>query len=293
MRAKRMDDGKVIPYRSVTEWDESIPDDPEYTDRLTLPCGQCVGCRMSKAQQWQMRAIHESRLHEDNCFVTLTYDDEHLPEDRSLSKETLQKFLKRTRYHHGPLRYMAVGEYGPSTNRPHYHLLLFGQDFTLDGIEWKPDLYVSAALSDRWKFGFHTVGAVTPETAGYVAQYTLKKIGGKRAAEACERIDPDTGEFWSVEPEFFLMSRNPGIGADWFSEFESDCFPSDFLVDHNGKKQPVPAYYDYLLKKADRSRAEDIKRTRRDFPKPTYRSLKAKEKTIKSRRSMYGETREL
>lgn len=69
-----------------------------YLDRpVSLPCGQCVGCRLERSRQWAIRCMHEASLYEDNCFITLTYSDEHLPADGSLQLDHFQKFMKRLR----------------------------------------------------------------------------------------------------------------------------------------------------------------------------------------------------
>lgn len=91
---------------------------------LQVPCGKCIGCKSDKAMMWSIRCYHEASLHERNAFVTLTYEDA----PPALVKEDLQKFFKRAR-HSFDFRYFACGEYGEATHRPHYHALIFGQDF--------------------------------------------------------------------------------------------------------------------------------------------------------------------
>ena len=85
---------------------------------VTIPCGQCIGCRLERSRQWAMRCVHEASLHEQNSFITLTYDNDHLPVGGSLNVEDMQKFWKRLRDHlfqrgySGKLRYFQCGEYG-------------------------------------------------------------------------------------------------------------------------------------------------------------------------------------
>ena len=64
---------------------------------LLVPCGQCVGCRLERSRQWAMRIMDEAQMHKENSFVTLTYDDAHLPVDRSLDKTAFPRFMKRLR----------------------------------------------------------------------------------------------------------------------------------------------------------------------------------------------------
>ena len=94
---------------------------------VVLPCGQCYACRIAKSREWASRCVMESKLHKENCFITLTYNDEHLPSDLSLQKDDFTKFIKRLRKNTGDkIRYYACGEYGDLYQRPHFHACLFG-----------------------------------------------------------------------------------------------------------------------------------------------------------------------
>lgn len=226
-----------------------------YSDRkLTLPCGQCIGCRLDRARDWSTRIMHEADTHEANSFLTLTFADEHLPWDYSVSVRDIQLFLKRLRKSIAPakIRFLACGEYGDEGLRPHYHVIVFGHDFAEDRIHWRNSpagysLFRSPQLERLWPFGHSEIGSVTRESASYVARYVLKKVTGSKAEQHYQRINPITGELVTVRPEFIVMStggRNGagGIGLEWFKRFESDAFPSDFVI-VDGKKQPIPRYY--------------------------------------------------
>lgn len=197
--------------------------------------------------------MHEAQLHRRNCFITLTYNDEHLPRPGSLVPGHLRDFFKRARHVLGPFRYFACGEYGDLNWRPHYHALLFGVDFP-DRQPFKKRgdtiAYVSATLSRLWHHkGFCSVGEVTPQSAAYCARYALKKVGGEQAEFYYSELDPYTGELVPIEPEFSRMSLKPGIGARWFEKFGGDVFPSDEAV-LQGKRWRVPDYYDTLFERA-------------------------------------------
>lgn len=194
--------------------------------------------------------IHESKLHPANSFVTLTYDDAHLPADGSISKRALQLFLKRLRIGldrgSGPsVRYFGCGEYGDRRGRPHYHVIVFGW-FPGDARTWRQQrgnvTYRSAFLETVWPFGQVETGRVTPQSCGYVARYAMKKLTGDRADEFYRRPHPLTGVVYQVMPEFGLMSRRPGLGSGWFDKYHMDAFPSDFLI-VDGKKRNVPSFY--------------------------------------------------
>lgn len=255
-------------------------------DPLELPCGQCVGCRLKKSRDWAVRCVHEAQLHENNCFITLTFNPESLskrrpkigpttkPEERipghemSLDKAEFPKFMKRLRKHFGyeKIRYFHCGEYGDRYHRPHYHAILFGIDFEdkeFLGLRGGNALYRSPTLEKLWPFGYSSIGSVTFESAAYVARYVMKKSTGLEALDNYYAPDEDTGELIQVlEAEYTTMSRRPGIGAGWFERFGSDVFPSDFIT-VNGKKFPAPAYYDKLLERIDPVSYEVIKGDRK------------------------------
>lgn len=200
---------------------------------------------------WAVRCVHESLMHERNSFVTLTYDEEHLPEDWSLDLRHWQLFRKRLREAIGPFRFFSSGEYGGARLRPHYHAIIFGEDFSGDRVllREKPHrLWTSALLAEKWGMGHVSLGQVTPESCAYVTKYCVKKQRSLR--EALERVDADTGECWSVRREYVTMSRRPGLGARWIERFRSDVYPSDEVV-VGGRMYRPPRYYDSKLPKSE------------------------------------------
>lgn len=262
-----------------------------------LPCGQCKGCRIDKAAQWALRCGHEAQMHDRNCFLTLTYADEHVPQDYSVQKREWQLFMKRARNEYGSgVRFFGCGEYGDQTGRPHYHGLLFGHDFE-DKKVWTKrnghDVYRSDALEKLWPYGNSELGSVTPQSAGYCARYCLKKQTGKGADDHYFRVSPIDGLEHRVEPEFALMSRRPGLGTAWFEKFRTDAFPSDFLIVDGRKVKPPMFYFRKLAKEAgtpaeragrilrDAASGADtrIKRTRKRFAvQPAQRANGTKER---------------
>jgi hypothetical protein len=221
---------------------------------VKLPCGQCIGCRLEKSRQWAVRIMHEASLYTDNCFITLTYDDEHIPDFQSLRKRDFQLFLKRLRKRFEPrtIRYFHCGEYGDSTRRPHYHAILFNFDFpdkvkigtTGSGL---PD-HASATLAELWRFGRHSIGSVSFESAAYVARYVTKKVTGKLAESHYSCVDPETGECGRREAEYATMSLRPGIGKGWYEKFHKEVYPLDRVVVRGVPCKP-PRYYDNLLER--------------------------------------------
>ena len=234
---------------------------------LAINCGQCIGCRLERARQWSIRCIHEASLHESSSFITLTYDDDRLPEYGFLRRVDLQLFLKRLRKSLVPrrVRFFACGEYGDRTFRPHYHVLLFGWDFISDRTRYKGEgdstLYTSESLSSLWGHGQCLIGAVTLQSAGYVARYSMKKITGPLAETHYSFVDRRTGELLRRPPEFIQMSLKPGIGKGWLDQFKSDVYPDDFVV-HKGKELRVPKFYDKQIPEAELAVYKDRRKKR-------------------------------
>lgn len=143
----------------------------------------------------------ESLVHEASCFVTLTYDDAHLPVDGSVNPDHTRDWIKRLRFAIYPqkVRYFLCGEYGDETWRPHYHACLFGLGPEI-GLRPRPD---EPSLIERtWSDGFCLVGDFNENSAQYVAGYVVKKMTAK-----------DDWRLDGRHPEFVRMSRRPGLGA--------------------------------------------------------------------------------
>lgn len=205
-------------------------------------------------------------MHEQNSFITLTYDQDHLPESRSLDVKHWQLFAKRLRKSHGKFRFYHCGEYGEVTSRPHYHAVIFGLDFSHDRklLKLTKDghpLYTSPSLDKAWGKGYCNIGEMTMESAAYVARYCMKKVTGKIAEHYYERIDPETGEVFNLKPPYTTMSRKPGIGGTWFEKYEPDVYPRDEVIINAQKSRP-PSYYDRQLDKSDPDLLQQIKKQR-------------------------------
>ncbi|AXH78145.1 MAG: replication initiator protein [Microviridae sp.] len=224
--------------------------------KIPISCGRCIGCRLDRSLQWALRCVHEASLHDENCFITLTFDEAHVNKEGSLKVSDFQNFMKRLRQKISPtnVRFFHCGEYGANFSRPHHHACLFGYDFpdkVLHSGKGQTAVYTSEILSSLWPFGFHTIGSVTFESAAYVARYVLKKWSKDEMDphelynEMRSLTDKEFRDryYGGRKPEYITMSRRPGIGADWYSKFGSDVYPAGFcLVD--GKKVKPPKFYD-------------------------------------------------
>lgn len=249
-----------------------------------------------------------------NSFITLTYNNDHLPQNLSLDKTHFQDFIRslRKRTHKErtfhinlmgikyplthKLRYFMCGEYGEATEknnhiaRPHFHAILFGFGFLSDRYPWRKTktghtIYRSPLLEKTWTYGTSEIGLVTYQSAAYVARYTLKKQTGKKDSkqlvEHYENINPETGEITNRVREYTAMSLKPGIGATWFEKYKSDVFPEDNVINPKGHKQAAPGYYRELLRRDDPIQAAKLQQKRlekaKDNPDNTPKRLKTRE----------------
>lgn len=179
-------------------------------------CGQCLPCRLNRRRIWTHRIILEASQYSDNTFATLTYETE--PENGSLDPVHTRNFLKRLRARIDPLkvRYFLVGEYGETTQRPHYHLAIFGFPNCRNGQTRRfrnPDRHccsVCEIIRNAWSYGHIGLGTLTPESAAYIAGYVTKKM-----------TKPDDPRLNGRYPEFSRMSLRPGIGGDAVHEIAS------------------------------------------------------------------------
>lgn len=163
---------------------------------LPVPCGKCPPCLSRRANGWQFRLLQHEKVSESAIFVTLTYDTRHVPISKrgfmSLDKQDFQKFMKRLRKVSPKLpkiSYYAVGEYGSTTFRPHYHAIMFNVN---------PDNVPLA-----WTLGEIHIGQVSGASVAYTTKYLNKgKIIPTHAKD--DRV-----------PEFSLMSK--GLGANYLT----------------------------------------------------------------------------
>lgn len=243
MYTSRASDGSLSYFHSsngISVWSE-----------IFRPCGFCLNCRLTRAQDWAVRCTHEASLHSESCFLTLTYDDSHLPLNGSLDYSHVSTFIKdlrrrldRTSYK-SSITFFRVGEYGSDYSRPHYHLLLFGFDFsfpltfkgvrntrTSSAVKDSRTYFKSSFATDLWSRGFVDIGSVDFSTSMYVAKYVTKFS--------------DSSQSSLHEPERASMSKRVPIGLRWIERHFSDVYPDDFVW-LNGKRFSPPKFYDRWL----------------------------------------------
>lgn len=218
----------------------------KHTDGLLVPCGKCMACRIQKRKEWSLRMLHEKEFWDDSIFVTLTYDDSHVPDNYTLVKRDLQLFIKRLRKAIVPrrIKYFACGEYGDLNGRPHYHAIIFGLSLS------PADKQI---IMDNWNYCDWSVdsireksfGLAEPDSINYVAQYIDKKFTGEKAQEEYVRKNRD--------PVFRILSL--GIGARYVDS-NSDNLKTDLCCKHRGAEHGLPRYY---IKRLALSGSEAIK----------------------------------
>lgn len=196
-------------------------------------------------------------MNERNCFVTLTYAD--APE--TINREDPQQFIKRLRYHSkSPIRYFLTGEYGEKTHRPHYHAILFGEDFLGGAYDIDSQLYGNSILDRIWKHGSVAASEFTLGTAMYVAGYVQKKLS-----------DKDT---------FSIMSKRPPLGFTWVQQYADNLRRLEKVV-LNGQEFPIPGTYLKWLEGVEAY--EHIKKNQAEKIKTyTDQQLRAKAAHLKS-----------
>lgn len=209
-------------------------------------------------------------MHNASCFITLTYRNEDLPEVGSLIPRHLQAFHKRLHnqllYKTGlGIRYFACGEYGDLNKRPHYHSIIFGHEFGDLKFYTKnsrgEDIFTSKALDKLWGHGECKVGAVTFESASYVARYCLKVAPKWQRERGHYEVYDADGRIHERVPEFSHMSRRPGIGRPYFDKYGAEIMQHDTII-VGGREVPSIRYYDKLFEAIDPPRFKEVKKVR-------------------------------
>lgn len=230
---------------------------------MEVPCGQCIGCRLERSRQWAVRIMAEAQMHSANSFLTLTYGVDPI----SLRVDDLQRFFKRLRKRGLSVRHYSCGEYGDELGRPHFHVCLFGEDFSGDRYQWATrnglPVWRSPLLESVWTAGISEIGSLTFESAAYVARYVTKKVREEPSLLSEDgllphysRVDPDSGELHIVKPEFSVCSRGGrrrghfGIGAEYARSFRCEIRRDDSII-VGGREVKPPRYFDSIFRDED------------------------------------------
>lgn len=229
-------------------------------------CGQCIGCRLDRSRKMAIRLEHESQMHQEKCFLTLTYNDANLPwgvHRPTLRPRDTQLFLKKLRKEvKTKIRFYLCGEYGEKTSRPHYHAILYGFSFP-DKTYYSKTLKESQLLNETWGMGDCKIGEVTFESCAYVARYVMAKRNGPQK------------EYYNqnqIEPEFSRCSK--GIGKSWIEAYQNDVYGSDSVISRGGIKQRPPRYYDLHVANKNENLIIETKKQRLINTKKAQKNLK-------------------
>lgn len=201
---------------------------------LMIPCGKCSACELARRKEWAVRCGAEATDHEMSCFITLTYDNEHIC-SMSKNKERLKTFIKSIRNSGFKCRYFGCGERGSKTLRVHSHLILFGfcpTDLVYEKISESGEaIYSSRFLESLWKYGIVSVQLFGAKCGAYVAGYCSKKLGDGEG--------------------FQIQSTRPGLGYGFYKK-NRDCILKygriygDFGDSNHAS---IPRYFKKLLEK--------------------------------------------
>lgn len=231
------------------------PDSGIYYE-ITVPCGKCHICLQRRRMDWVFRNLQEF----NNCytcyFVTLTYDDDHLPfkvcpagyydvpsyfDKDSLcvfydkqyideefkvptySLRDMQLFIKRLRKYSNcnEIRYFWVSEYGGETLRPHYHMILYNFPGSQEDL--------SVALEKTWKSGFFYIGEGNEQTICYTCKYILGSV--------------ELPSF--MDKPIMRSSRNPAIGKSFLTPSTVDYYRKrlqPYAITKDGNRCNLPRY---------------------------------------------------
>ncbi len=209
-------------------------------EAFQFECRKCLPCRLNIAREKAIRSFHEAKMHQENIFLTLTYDQEHLPGPK-LHYPDFQDFMKSLRHKNvipgdkkTKISYMVTGEYGEEKKRPHWHALLFNyrpKDAKHSHTsEIGNKVYTSQEISKHWGKGLHDFGTITLDSAGYVARYAAKKLVHGR--------DQDH-EYHPIHK----TSSARAIGRSWIEKYYLHTFSNGFVVLPNGQQAKIPRYY--------------------------------------------------
>ena len=298
---------KIIPRQQVFQ---NLREDENYLTRIQdknyeleqqgskwryqlIPCKHCWACQLKYAAEWATRLTWESQRYEHKYYITLTYDEEHVPifssmryydDDKgtyteyendgtwngSLEPKDMTRFIKTLRKHYErqgitDIKYFYCGEYGGETKRPHYHMILFGapldlnqfHDFHIDPkhkkLHWK-----SKEIEKWWGKGMIDVAEVEWNSCAYVARYCMKKIN----TENDGRVYAEQGKY----KEFIRMSRRPGIGMRYYDENATKIYELDEVIQRTIKGNvsafKPPKAFDRKFKEQFPEEWESIKASR-------------------------------
>uniref|UniRef100_A0AAU8AVW2 Replication initiator protein n=1 Tax=Dulem virus 134 TaxID=3145611 RepID=A0AAU8AVW2_9VIRU len=289
-----LENGSVVPC--------TVPDRGGYCKRyikdfVEIPCGKCMSCRLAYSREWANRCLLELEYHKSAYFVTITYDDWHVPRtyygnpntgealpSMTLCKRDIQLFFKRLRkkFPDQHIRYFGCGEYGPSTMRPHYHFIIFGLDLNDLKVYSKSsqgyNYFTSKSLEECWSFPVRSQNGT--KQGLYDSPYISTPAGyivvGEVTWETCaytarymtKKLNGPEAQFYedfNLVPPCSFMSRKPGIGRYYYDD-HPDLFKHEYInvsTPTGGRKFRPPKYFDRLFDLDEPELSSELKVTRK------------------------------
>lgn len=277
-----------------------------------IPCKKCWACQLNYSAEWATRIMLEAKeTPGENWFITLTYDDDHLPIageieteegtyendgtwNGTLYEHDMVKFINSLRKYYENkgikgIKYFYCGEYGETTGRPHFHLILLHCPLEIEKFH---DVHVDTNFKAHWKSkqienlwaeettdletnkvkrtpkGLVDIAELEWSCAAYVARYCTKKISFDRD----RRVYYEQGKM----PEFIRMSN--GIGMEWYKKHKNEIYKNDELIMRTikgnvGSMKP-PKAFDRKFKEQFPEKFEIIKKSRETAAKRADKMLR-------------------
>ena len=199
-------------------------------ENIPFPCGKCPPCKKRRTSGWSFRLVKEEERSKSALFLTLTYDTEYVPITNNgymtLNLKDLQKFFKRLRkLENEKIKYYAVGEYGSTKKRPHYHVILYNAN---------PNNIARAWALNNKPIGTYHIGNVSDASIGYTLKY-MSKNSQIPMHKNDDRIK-----------EFSVMSK--GLGSNYITDnminwHKADLEKRMYIPIKDAKKIAMPRYY--------------------------------------------------
>lgn len=172
---------------------------------IPVPCGKCIACRVNRSEELAGRIMYEFEIavkNRLNCyFLTLTYDDDHLPDGQKFCRFHTREFLKRYRYYDKSFRYFLCAEYGGKFERQHYHV------FLITNVSDK-DIY--EIINKCWRNGIAFWKHCHKRSPKYISKYVVKYDDREFADKPFVSMSHNFG----VQPTSDVISHVHALGLD-------------------------------------------------------------------------------
>lgn len=263
-------DKEYILFKNKKNW--QIAKKFNHIQDVALPCGKCVQCVHSRSRNWSLRSTLELSKYSQSCCLTLTYNDDNLPEKGLLNYKDFQLFVKKLRNHLAKycrecgidcpkIKYFVCGEYGrTSTMRPHFHCIIMGYfphdidiRFPYKITRKRTKLFKSDFINSLWSKGFVDVGLCNHQTCRYISQYCCKKF-----------LNTNSDYVKKCEEKKEFLHASTGFGLEWFINNYRSVIDSG-KIQLGGYIFGIPRYFIKKLEFINKSYYDKWKKKSHDF----------------------------